>query len=217
MLTIETKKATEDLKAAFRSLSPNNVKVATSRAINHTIAKTRTAVSSQIRSIYRMAASDIKDATDIKKSNTSTLTAYLMASATPLSLSKFNPVQNKGSVEIRKVGGKRGGFASSKLKRAGASGVTIEVLKGQKETIDSAFIRVFGSGKATVMARGAYTGNKFDFSSKRLPIAALNTKSIYFSAINDSVQEAVSKTTEIDYSNRLTHELTKGLDNTKFK
>lgn len=213
MLTIETKDATQQLQAAFRSLNPANVKIATSRAINHTIAKTRTAVSKEIRSIYRMAASDVRDATEVRKANTSTLTAYLMASASPLSLSKFNPVQNRGNIQTRRIGGKRGGFASTRLRRAGVSGVTIEVVKGQKTTIASAFVRIFGSGKATVMARGAYSGGKFEFSKARTPIAALNTKSIYFAAIADDVQKRVEPTTSADYSARLIHELSKGLDN----
>lgn len=212
MILVETKKATNELKAAFRSLSSDNVAVATSRAINHTLAKARTAVSKEIRSVYRIAAGDVKDATRLKNATTVTLTGQILASASPLSLSKFNPVQNKGLIQTRNVGGKKGGFASTKLKRAAASGVTIEVIKGQKETLPSAFLKFSGSGKGTVMARGEYSGKNFDWGKARLPISKLNTKSIYWASQNDKVQEPVSVQVSSDYQARLIHELTRGLD-----
>lgn len=217
MITVETKRATQDIKAGFRSLSGDNVKTATSRAINHTLAKARTAVSKEIRSVYKIAAGDVKDATSLKRSTTSTLTGQILASASPISLSKFNPIQNRGNVQVRRVGGKKGGFASSKLKRAGSSGVTIEVIKGKKETLPSAFLKFAGSGKATVMARGEYDGKNFDWGRSRLPISKLNTKSVYWASQDKNIMASLVVYVQDKYAKRLVHELTTGLDSTRIR
>jgi bifunctional DNA-binding transcriptional regulator/antitoxin component of YhaV-PrlF toxin-antitoxin module len=216
MIKVDTKKAAEDLKSVFWGLSTQNVKNATSRAINHVLGTSRTAMSNEIRSVYNIKAGDVKELTDITKATGNSQTGMIMSSGTPLSLSKFNPVSTqarKGGMltQIKQYGGKKGGFASSlKTKSGWKTGVKVEIIKGKEETLPSAFIA--GSGSGTVMARGEYGTGGFEWGKARLPIAKLNTKSVYWASMNDAVNSAVSKKTTVDYEKRVLHELTRSLD-----
>lgn len=216
MIKIDTKEAAERLKSAFWGLSSQNVKNATSRAINHVLGTSRTAMSREIRSVYNIKAGDVRELTEVKRSNASNLTGMILSSGTPLSLSKFNPVSTqfgKGKIlaSIKQYGGKKGGFAGSAVTKLGwKTGVKIEVIKGKEENLPSAFIG--GSGSGTVMARGEYGTGGFEWGKARLPIAKLNTKSVYWASMNETVEGAVSKITEGDYAKRMEHELTRSLD-----
>lgn len=218
MINVNTSQARNDLTRQIVSvLSQKEVAQAASRAINHTLSKTRTAVSKEIRSVYRMAASDVRDDTTIKRATLATLTGTVNANSSPMSLSKFNPVStgfSKGNIltQTRRIGGKKGGFGMSQVTKLGwKTGVTIEVAKGHTENIPSAFLLHQQSGNASVMARGNYSGSKFDFAKERLPMSKLSSKSIYWASQNAGVVDRVSATTMVDYSARLLHELTQGL------
>lgn len=216
-ITVDTRQATNDLRRAMLFLSEAEIKKATNRAINHTLGVARTAVSKEIRSVYKIAAGDVREQTEVKRSSTVTLTGMIKANAAPLSLSKFNPVAiafGRGGVltETRRHGGRRGGFASSFVTRLGwNAGVTIEVLKGQKERLPSAFLLHAASGNATVMARGAYDGSSFGWDKPRLPINKLNSKSIYWASQNSGVTDKVMRDIGPKYQDRLLKELTSGL------
>lgn len=217
MIKVDVKKASLELEKAMLFLSSKDIKKATSRAINHTLSKTRTAVSKEIRSVYNMAASDVRDDTVIQKSTASNNVGMIKANSRPLSLSKFNPISTafgKGKilVDTRRVGGRKGSFGSAAVTKLGwKTGVSIEVAKGNREVIPSAFLLHQASGNASVMARGNYGGSKFDFEASRLPISKLSSKSIYWASQNSSVIDRISVTTMADYSGRLLHELTEGL------
>ena len=220
-INVNTQGATRELRELVRALSEPKVHKAASMAINHTIAKARTAVSRDIRSVYRISAADVREATKVVRSSATTLTGYIYASSTPLPLSRFNPSSvsmGKGKilVETRRIGGRKGGYAGSAVTRIGTQqGVTVEILKGRKERLPSAFLLIAGSGKGTVMARGDYGSSGFDWGKKRLPINKLNTKSVYWASQNKTVEEAVSKGTSANYEGRLIYELTRALDGTR--
>lgn len=210
---VNTSGAQRDMRRISALFSGQNIDKATSRAINHVLGTARTRLSKEIRSVYNILASDAKDATELKKSSESSLTGYIYASANPLSLSKFNPTSiefGKGKilVQTKRVGGKKGSFASSAVTRIGSNtGVVIEILKGKKETLPSAFLLLQSSGNAAVMARGEYNNKGFDWGKSRLPIHKLNTKSVYWASQNDKVAEVVGTTTLVDYEKRLIHEI----------
>lgn len=209
---VNTSGAQRDMRRISALFSGQNIDKATSRAINHVLGTAKTRLSKEIRSVYNILASDAKDATELKKSSESSLTGYIYASANPLSLSKFNPVsteygKGKVLVKTKRVGGKKGGFASAKAKVGAGTGVVIEILKGKKETLPSAFLLLQGSGNAAVMARGEYNNKGFDWGKSRLPIHKLNTKSVYWASQNDKVAEVVGTTTLVDYEKRLIHEI----------
>lgn len=215
-ISVNTQGATQQLRRLARGLSEPKVKNAASRAINHTIAKARTAVSRDIRSVYKISAGDVRQATQVVRSSATTLTGYIYASSTPLPLSKFNPTQVSLSgsvlVQTRRVGGRDGGIASARARRGASTGVTVEIMKGKKENLPSAFLKIAGSGKGTVMARGEYGSGGFDWGKKRLPISKLNTKSVYWASQNKTVEDAVSRETVVNYDNRLIYELQRTID-----
>lgn len=211
MLEIVTKDAQAKIADLMQGLSKAEVDKATARAINYTLARVDTATGREIRKIYNVKLSDVKDQTAQRKATPQTVTGMLLANKNTMSLAMFNPVFHKGSVTTRFVGSKKkGGFASQRTTR-GSSGVTVEILKGQKQTIASAWLRLFGSGKAAVFARGTYGTKGFNFGKERLPIQALKTKSIYFAIQNTKASEGIANAAEDVYQDRIIHEITKGL------
>lgn len=217
-IEIRTQEAAAELETRLKTLYGKDAAKAVNRAINHTLGKANTEANRQIRSVYKIALADLNDKDNklIKNSSEYSLTGTINASIRPLSLSKFNPVWVRNNAR---------GVTASKMKSflvrstknksnktsRGNQGVTVEVVKGKKETINSAFLIFKGSG-SPVMARGQYSGSSgFLFGRPRLPINKLNTKSIYYSLINEDVQKGLAEKVNVDYPERLLHELNKGL------
>lgn len=213
MIEIVTKDAQAKLADAMKGLSKPEIDKATARAINFTLARVDTASNREIRKVYNLKQADVRDQTQQRKATPQNVTGLLLANKNTLNISKFDPVFRKGSVTTRFMGSrKNGGFASSKTTRSkGASGVTVEILKGKKETISSAWLSIFGSGKSAVFARGTYGSKGFDFGKERLPIQALKSKSIYWAIQNTKAAPGIVQSAEDVYQDRLIHEITKGL------
>jgi hypothetical protein len=98
---------------------------------------------------------------------------YLKAYSRPFSLSFFNPVEiNEGLVTATKRGRVSKGFKSAKGLRANNQavkrGIVVEVLRGQKKVLNSAFIALRGnSGNIRIAARGKYEkGKGFQFKNE---------------------------------------------------
>lgn len=76
--------------------------------------------------------------------------------------------------------------------------VSVEVVKGQRKTIPTAFMlgvtkgqkgAKFTGSKAVIFARGSWGKPDFDWSKKRMPIAPLHTVSIATAALHSNVQK----------------------------
>lgn len=154
----------------------------------------------------------------VKRANVNKLEAMVQASSAFTPLSAFNPVETKpNAVRTKRTNGR---YSSIKLKRVkqGNTGVTIEIKKGSRQRLPSAFLLATSATGMTVMARGAYEGRNFTWRNKRIkregndtPLAALNTVSVYKAAITPDVQQEVNRQTERTFTTRLLHELTTGL------
>jgi hypothetical protein len=214
MIAVNVKDATLKLRKAMEGLSREETAKAAARAINHSLAKGKTAASKNIRDTYRISAADVSADTQIQRATPQNVTGYIKANKQTLSLSKFNPVYQRGNVITKNVGGKKGGFASNKTRRKG-TGVTVEIIKGQKVRLPSAFLMLFKSGKGSVFARGEYGSDGFQFGKERLPITKLNTKSVYWAMLNEGVSAKTGAELGPMYQERLHHELTKGLKYSK--
>lgn len=211
MFEIVTKGAIEKLKSETKKISGPNLAKATSRALNHTLGKANTQMNRSIRNIYNISLSDLNDNRQkfMRRSSQNSLTAFIFANEYPLSLSKFNPVFFRDGVQTKFQGSKRsGGFASQK-KKGGKSGVTVEIIKGKKETIHAAFLLFSGGAKAAVFARGQYGSSGFSFGKERLPIAKLNTKSVFNAAIDRTVKKEIKNVVDIAFTPRLAHEISR--------
>lgn len=199
----------DKFKKEMGEISGKKLHAIISRSINHTSGKVNTQLNRNIRQTYNISISDLNDSKQrfTVKSNSNSLAAFLYANQMPLSLSKFNPVWIRDNVKTSFVGSKKkGGFASSKTK-SNKSGVTVEILKGKKETISSAFMLFSGSGKGAVFARGVYASEGFKFGKQRLPITHLNTKSIYYAMLDKTVTANIPDLIGTSMYERMMHEI----------
>lgn len=141
-----------------------------------------------------------------------------MASSFPLSMEVFNPVEIKENVMTRKIGTRK--TASGKKKaifgpvktRLKTTGVTIEILRGKKKTIKSAFLALKAKGGANVKAFGAYAGSKFQFNPEPVGQSQkLRSKSVLWAIMNDTASERINKKASEVFSDRLIHELSRAV------
>jgi hypothetical protein len=216
MIKIDTRLATTALAELTAQLTASEVRKANARAINHTLAKARTAASQEIRSVYNMKAADAKKAMSIRKANVNEQYGELKASSSTTPLSRFNPRQTtpSGVTTSRTAQG----WKSSKGRpRKTNTGVTVSIFKGKRVRLPSAFM-VFSAGiKGVVMARGRYQDQAFAFRRGRgsrlkptgsdTPISSLQSVSVFSAAINDKVQQRMSPKIGSDFTERMAHEL----------
>lgn len=217
MVTVEVKQAKQDILRAFSGLSSDEVKRCTHRAIARALSSTKTEASKVIREIYRIDKKNADSSMYKKHHWDSSLTGYLMASSFPLSMEVFNPVEIKENVMTKKVGtyktksGKKTAFGSTKT-RLKTTGVTIEILRGKKKTIKSAFLALKAKGGANVKAFGAYAGSKFQFNPEPVGQSQkLRSKSVLWAIMNDTTSERINKKASEVFSDRLIHELSRAV------
>ena len=189
-MKIDIRQAVKKLATLTDQLSADKVALGTARAINHTIAKGKTAASKEIRSVYNIKASYVGKAISITKSSRNTLEGTINISGSPMPIMAFSPRQTQ-------------------------KGVAVTIKKGSRKLINRAFIRRMKSGHIGVYARGEYDNNSFAFRKKRikkvgadLPIEELKTASIPSAFTTQTVITAVANKLENDLGNRLQHEFT---------
>lgn len=209
MMEFLVKKSMDKFKKEMSEVSGKKLHEIVSRSINHTAGKVNTQLNRNIRNVYKISLSDLNDTKQklTVKSSSSSLSAFIFANKVPLSLSKFNPVQFNAGVKTSFKGSKKtGGFVSQKTKSK-SSGVQIEVVKGKKEIIPSAFLLFAKSSKAAVFARGVYGGESFVFGKDRLPITHLNTKSVYYAIGDRTVTGGIPELIHESMYQRMLHEI----------
>lgn len=191
---VDVSKAIAELRKQFYDpVNPNsNAKfnLAIARAINHTLAKAKTAASRDIRSEYNVKAKELKSALAINKASRKWHEGMLIATGRPLPLIAF------GARQTRK-------------------GVTVNVM-GQRKLVRGAFIATMQSGHRGAFARGKYSGYQFEFRNKRikkqgndLAINELTTTSVPKMMQNNAVLTALQKGLEQDFPARLEHEMSR--------
>lgn len=185
--------------------------------MNHSLAKGRTQAKREITSIYNIPSSLAMESMRVKNANSTTLTGSIDASSRYTPLRHFKPKATSGNVTTRTT--RTGALYSRKTKRRSKNqGVQVEIIKGQRKIISSAFFMP-GSFNATVVARGQYSQQRrFEFRTKRvtktgndLPIDSLRTVSVFKSAINTTVQKRLADYVMGEYGKRITHEIERGL------
>jgi hypothetical protein len=188
---IDIKPAIDAIRREFYDVSnPNSnskINLAIARAINHTLAKAKTAASREIRQEYNVKAKELKAGLSINKASRTFTEGMLIATGRPLPLIAFGARQTK-------------------------KGVTVDVM-GQRKLIRKAFIATMDSGHTGVFGRGKYNGYQFDFRDKRvnkkgndLAINELTTSSVPKMMQNNTVLKNLTVMFERDFSARLQHE-----------
>jgi hypothetical protein len=168
MIVIEVNKTIDQLRDAFKEFRSPQVADAMSKALNSAMLKARKAGAEEINKVYNLR--DLVVATSKmqgRKATPGNLTATLYADRLGIQLAYFAPAQA--------IGEKRH--------------MSVEVRRGQRETLRSAFYVHARKGKGneiqSLFARGGYKGSKFEFRTKRLakyplpdtPIGLLRTTS----------------------------------------
>jgi len=234
MITVNTDKAIRDLKKFFEPLTPQQAKTAVSRSINEALTTGRAQLVREIASVYTIKPMLIRKQLDIIKANSNLLEGKIRGETRRHSLSDFkNSKYDAGSSSMRSIATVRQNgkpikslkarkltAKSSRLKdRKKLTSLMIEIRKGQSMFIRSAFLLQSRGG--TVWAgRGRYNSQfNFDWRDKRvtkegndLPVNKLLTMSVYAAAINKTVQIASEPKITERYIQRLTHNLTVGLN-----
>ena len=79
MIAVNVKDATLKLRKAMEGLSREETAKAAARAINHSLAKGKTAASKNIRDTYRISAADVSADTQIQRATPQNVTGYIKA------------------------------------------------------------------------------------------------------------------------------------------
>lgn len=200
MIEIEVNRESERLKEAFAEFKPMQVAEALSKSLNAAMLKARKAGADEIKKVYNI--SDIVHVTSKMKGKNATpgnLTATLYADRLGIQLARFAPAQST----------------------SGKKHMTVEVRRGERQTLRSAFYVHGNKGKGneikSLFARGAYKGKKFEFRTKRIvkypapdtPIGLLRTTSP-LSMLNDAkVKERMENVANDHYEKAVVRQLAK--------
>ena len=156
MIEISVKEALKELEHAKQQLGERNFNKAVSRAINESILKGRTEARRAVKAVYNIPQRYL-GGINISRANSLNLYATLFASATPIPMDAFSPKYQTASMGLsisRKGIQKQKSF--KKAKKNPVAGVSIEVIKGSRETIPYAFL--LAGAQSRVFARGEYKG-----------------------------------------------------------
>lgn len=216
MIKLDIRDAELKFRELARELNGHEMRQATARAINHTIAKARTTASQEIRGRYNLKAADAKRSMVIRRANVNKQSGELDAATRTTPLSQFNPRETT-SAGVVTTRGAKGAYRSRKVKRPKESGVTVEIIRGRRVRIPSAFL-MFNNSNGAVVARGKYStsrvfqfrrgkGSRIRSTGNDLPIGSLVTVSVYAASINDTVQARMTPKVMTDYDQRIQHEM----------
>lgn len=174
--------ATKVLKLLGRKFGDSEIKLALARAINRTLAKGKTAASSEIRKTYRIRKRDLDPKVKVFKASRAKPVGKVSTWGTPISLTNFNPSQRKRGISFN--------------------------IKGKRVFIKGAFWqqKKKGGGR-TIFARGRYGATGFVPSKSRYPISKLVTLSQGVMFNNPGVIDRTMAPIERDFEPRFRHEL----------
>lgn len=212
MIEIENSNIQEAIRRVQReysNVSGNNLHTAISRALNRTARQSRTYSNREIRKVYNISASAINNSIKNYSSNSRNLTARVVASGSPISLTNFGASQTKGTDTVKFDNkGNLSRITRKTRKRNPVSGVSFEIKRGNKETLPTAFIQT-ANGGTTVFARGMYrgSGEGFEFGKARLPIAKMTTTSIPLMFANNDVMNPTIQNAGTILNERMIHEI----------
>lgn len=191
--------AIRNLQSAKEQLSERQFGQAVSRGMNEATMQGRTVARKAVKDIYNIPQRYV-GGINIVKATPGILEAKIYASATPIPMDAFSPkFQQAGrSFSITR----RGQQKERTVKRPNSTtvGVSIEVIKGKRETVPFAFM--IAGGKPRVFARGAYRTGSYGFvtRNKRVnkkgndtPVKPLLSVTVHAAVLN---KDAMSKITD---------------------
>lgn len=205
MITIEVDKAVSELKSTLGRVKPELMNDLIAKSLNAAMTKARRAAYDEVNRVYNIRTiSDVTSKVRGEKAKPGKLTATLFADRRGIQLAYFQPSQE--------TSGKRQ--------------ISIEVRRGQRKQLKSAFWATANSGAGnelqSIFARGQYQGRSFAFRTKRLvaypapdtPIGLLRTTSpldmLSDKAVQERINTSANETFNKSFEARLRRILAKG-------
>lgn len=181
---------------AKEKLSASQIASALRMAMNEAATKGRTMVRRSIQDVYTLKAGLLNSPNKglvVKKATNKDLSAEIKASNKPLSIKDANPKFSKGVAVAQSVSFIGGKARKGALIRRSTTEITVEVIKGERKPIKSAFTIARGthakSGQqfttSAIFARGKRGKPGFVFGKDRMPIDSISTVSVGTAAAND--------------------------------
>lgn len=184
MITIEVDKAIHDLKDSLGRLKPEVMADVIARSLNSAMTKARRASYDEINRVYNIRAmSDVTSKLRGEPAKPGKLEARLYADRRGIQMAYFSPAQET----------------------SGKKRISVEVRRGQRKTLRTAFYAKANAGKGnelqSIFARGQYEGREFNFRTKRMvsypkpdtPIGLLRTTSPLDMLRDNSVQDRINQ------------------------
>ena len=212
---INVTEANNKFKELSDKLTGRQLALSISRGINRTLMKGRTTARRAVKDEYNIPQKNL-NGIDIGKSNPTTLTGNIHASAKPLPMDAFAPrfETSQRSVRVTKKGEQRIKDRKRKVSNP-TSGVSIEVHRGSRVVIPFAFM--IPGGKARVFARGEYrNGTAYGFQQrfKRItnegndvPIKPLISVTVHGAVLNPKAIAKIKQRLIDEYPKEIEHEL----------
>lgn len=189
MIKVDVRDAVNKLNQQFGYVSNNGRKLAIARAINHTLAKSKTQISREIRNIYTLDAKTVNAALSQVKADRLTLTGKVKAKGRPIPLAKFSARQTQ-------------------------KGVSVSILRGRRKIIPGVFLQYMPSSHRGVFVRGKYSQGKIVRRHQRvrptgsdLPVTQLKGISLPKTLTNKTILTSVAKGINTMFPQRIEHEI----------
>jgi hypothetical protein len=183
---------------AKEKLSSSQICRAMQMAINDSLRKGRTMVRKSVQDGYNIKAAKLNDkdpkrGITTKLASVSDLSGQINAGHYPISLKDANPQFTQGTTIAQRVSFKNGAARKGGLIRRSQSQISIEIIKGQRKTLGSAFIPGVGTNASNgqqfatpaIFARGKRGKPGFAFGKDRYPIDVMSTISVATATVND--------------------------------
>jgi hypothetical protein len=203
---------------AKEKLSPSQIANAMRMAINEGLTKGRTEVRKGLQEVYNIRTSVLNDAKtglQINKATNKNLSGDIHASNKPLPISEMDPKFKGKTIGQSFSRGKNGKVKKGRIVKRSVGQISIEVIKGQRKILETAFIPGRAANASTgmqgftraVFARGLRGKPGFAFSKPRLPIDSLSTVSPGTAASNERSVEKYSGTVKSYAEQRFVHHI----------
>lgn len=187
---IDVKDAVSQLDHLTKLLSEDEIKKATSRAINRTLLHIRASVVKQVPKVYTVKGFQVRDRFEFERSNKNTLVGKLKSVSNRIPASNFQSTLVKGGVSQKITRSKKKGIVSTSSKSRREDSLFIKVYRGgATKQVKSVFMMQKGGGRFLAF-RGKYLKQdeyrEAEFKGRK--VQSLLTQSVWDMAVNDKVQ-----------------------------
>jgi hypothetical protein len=217
MIKIDLRDGMHVLNELMKKLSPKQIADASRMALNEAARKGKTEVKNAILSVYNIKPSRITDSNrkkglSIKPATNRDLTAEIDAGHLPTQLADAN-IKFKGTAIAQGIKIKDGKVKKGNFSKRSKSSVSVEVKKGDRKTLGSAFVPGTATAGGTQMltplifSRGKKGKPTFQFAKPRYPIDTLSSISVATAATNVNAKDKYEPTVRAYMQQRFVHHI----------